>query len=117
MKTFEFEIKTFIDSNSDLNRTLRVCVHTYLLSDRELLKTGRTSNPRYETMVFPVEGADRIREWIEIDCKRYTDEQAADSGHTAMVEKWKRTPEQTAKWATYGAMLEAARADWAARNK
>ena len=98
MKTFEIE--TFIDSNSDLNRTLRVCVRTYLLSD-----------PRYETMVFPVEGADNIREWIEIDCKRYTDEQAAVDGHTAMVEKWRQTPEQSAKWAAYGAMLEAARAD------
>ena len=115
MKTFEIE--TFIDSNSDLNRTLRVCVRTYLLSDRELLKTGHTSNPRYETMVFPVEGADNIREWIEIDCKRYTDEQAAVDGHTAMVEKWRQTPEQSAKWAAYGAMLEKARADWAARNK
>ena len=103
MKTFEIE--TFIDSNSDLNRTLRVCVRTYLLSDRE----GHTSNPRYETMVFPVEGADKIREWIEIDCKRYTDEQVAVDGHAAMVEKWRQTPEQSAKWAAYGAMLEHAR--------
>ena len=112
MKTIE----TFIDSNSDLNRTRRVCVRTYLLSTRELVKTGHTSNPRYETMVFPVEGADNI-EWIEIDCKRYTDEQAAVDGHAAMVEKWRQTPEQSAKWAAYGAMLETARADWAARNK
>ena len=115
MKTFEIE--TFIDSNTDLSRQLRVAVRTYLALDRELVLTGHTSNPRYEIMVFPVEGADKIQEWIEIDCKSYTDEQAALDGHTAMVEKWQRTPEQTAKQAAYGAMLEAARADWAARNK
>jgi len=98
--------------------SLRVCVRTWrVIPDDELVRTGHTSSTKYETMVFPVEGADKIREWIEIDCKSYTDEQAALDGHTAMVEKWQCTPEQAAKQAAYGAMLEAARADWAARNK
>ena len=37
----------------------------------------------FETMVFAVEG-----QWDERDCKRYSTEQEALTGHEAMVKKW-----------------------------
>ena len=83
-------IETFVDSN--MSCTGRICIRTYLCLDRELAKTGRTSNPKYESMVFVADVGDKIR-WVEeFDYKRYTDEQEAILGHAAMIAKWHTEP-------------------------
>lgn len=38
----------------------------------------------FETMVFPAESS------MDLDCERYSTEEEAKAGHSAMVEKWIR---------------------------
>lgn len=40
----------------------------------------------FETMVFPKDS------WAELDCNRYSSEEAALAGHEAMVGKWRKNP-------------------------
>ena len=53
------------------------------------IDTCYTFDHGYETMVFKCDENGNVENWKDLDCDRYSSQQAAIEGHDNMVEKWK----------------------------
>ena len=53
-----------------------------------LVDTRWTLDHGWETMVFKANKNGEVTNWLDLDCARYDSKEAADCGHSDMVNKW-----------------------------
>ena len=72
--------------NSQIARTV---VNGYVVSTVKLTDLfGIHVGGEYETMVFPADANGEVADWLERDCQRYGNMEAALEGHEVMVAAW-----------------------------
>ena len=72
------------------NQLLRTVVRNQFMVSTVLLRyTGTGFRPEYETMVFKWDAAaDKVSDWLELDCLRNDTEAGATLDHFDLIMKW-----------------------------
>lgn len=72
------------------NQLLRTVVRNQFMVSTVLLRyTGTGFRPEYETMVFKYDAeADKVTDWLELDCLRSYTEAEALINHSDLIFKW-----------------------------
>lgn len=72
------------------NQLLRTVVRNQFMVSTVLLRyTGTGFRPEYETMVFKYDAeANKVTDWLELDCLRTHNEAEALINHSDLIFKW-----------------------------